>query len=180
MELLGTHKVTFEEIRSLAIQCHALDISAYHLFVDSTHEDKSETTKSTYQDLMTRRLLGLAIALRTKFYQGLKHKDTVPYVGACALMYKDKDNVEENVEFSMKDLCDKIIHADSISRPMEKGVEKQITTLRGKDNRDKSEWELSISVSLFAEGVLNWAQDVEKTAGQQSTTRAAGSVPAGG
>ncbi len=128
---------------------------------------------------MTRRLLGLAIALRTKFYQGLKHKDTVPYVGACALMYKYKDNVEENVEFSMKDLCDKIIHADSISRPMEKDVERQITTLRGRDHRDKSEWELGISVSLFAEGVLNWAQDVEERPADESEARAAESVPAG-
>ena len=180
MELLGTHKVTFEEIRSLAIQCHALDIAAYHLFVDGTHEDNSEKTKSTYQDLFTRKLLGLAIALRTKFYQGLDHEGTVRYVLPCGLMYRYKKNVESTVNFSMKDVCDKIIHADSISRPMEKGVEKQTTTLRGKDNRDKSEWELSMSVSLFAEAVLNWAQDVEETTADEAEARAEGSVPAGG
>lgn len=173
MELLGTHKVTFEEIRSLAIQCHGLDISAYHLFVDSTHEDKSEKTKSTYQDLFTRQLLGLAIALRTKFYQGLDHEGTVRYVGPCSLMYKHKKNVEQNAKFSMKDVCDKIIHADSISRHMEKGVEKPTTTLWGKDNRDKSEWELSMSVSLFAEAVLNWAQDVEENAAGETESQAA-------
>ena len=180
MELLGTHKVTFEEIRSLAIQCHALDISAYHLFVDSTHEDNSEKTKSAYHDLMTRKLLGLAIALRTKFYQGLDHEGTIPYVAACGLMYKHKKDIEENVAFSMKDVCDKIIHADSVSRYMEKGVEKPTTALRGKDNRDKSEWELSMSVSLFAEGVLNWVQDIEENTADESEAQAEGSIPARG
>ncbi len=177
MELLGTHKVSFEEIRSLAIQCHALDISAYHLFVDSTHEDKGDKTNSTYRDVFTRQLLSLAIALRTKFYQGLDHKSTTSYVIPCGLLYKYKKNVEENVYFSIKDVCDKIIHADSISRPMEKGVEKPTTTLRGKDNRDKSEWELSMSVNLFAEAVLNWAQDVEENLAEQSTGRAKGVLP---
>ena len=180
MELLGTHKITFEEIRSSAIKCHALDISAYHLFVDSTYSDKGDKAKSTYQDLFTRQLLGLAIALRTKFYQGLDHEGTVPYVTPCGLMYKRKQNIEENLCFSIKDVCDKIIHADRISRHMEKGVEKPTTTLRGKDNRDKSEWELSMSVSLFAEAVLNWVQDIEESSAQQSTARAEGSIPARG
>lgn len=162
MELLGAHKVTFEQIRSLAIQCHALDVGAHDLFVDSTHEDKSGKTKSTYQDLYTGRLLGLAIALRTKFYQGVSHADTGSYVDACGLMYKKKNDAEESVAFTIKDVCDKIIHADSVSRPMEKDVQKQTTTLQGTDPRDSSEWELGFSVSMFAEGVLNWVQNIEE------------------
>lgn len=161
MDLFGTHKVTFEVVRSLAIQCHALDISAYHLFVDSTHSDKGDKTKATYEELMTSQLLALAIALRTKFYQGFDHKNTIPYVSPSSLLYKYKKNTQETLEFSMKDVCDKIIHADRVLRHMDDGVEKPTTTLRGKDNRDKSEWELSMSVSLFAEAVLNWAQDVD-------------------
>ncbi len=178
MELLGTHKVTFDEIRSLAIQCHALDISAYHLFVDSTHKDNSGITKSTYHDLFTRQLLGLAIALRTKFYQGIKHEDTASYVTASGRMNKPKDGVEEFVNFSMKDVCDKIIHADSVSRSMEKDDKKPITIIRG-EHFDKLDWELTLSVSLFTEGVLNWTREFEEKPADDLEARAAESIPAG-
>lgn len=162
MDLFGTHKVTFEMVRSLAIQCHALDISAYHLFVDGTHSDKGDKTKATYEELFTGQLLGLAIALRTKFYQGIDHNNTIHFVSPCGLLYKYRNSAEETIKFSMKDVCDKIIHADSVCRHLESGVEKPTTTLRGRDNRDSSEWELSMSVSLFAEAVLNWAQDIDE------------------
>lgn len=163
MKLLSHHKVSFDLLRSLAIQCHALDISAYHLLADSTHSDKDGKTKATYEELFTSQLLSLAIALRTKFYQGLDHKSTTVYVSHCGLLYKYKQKQEETLNFSIKDVCDKIIHADEVSRYLENGVEKPTTTLQGKDNRDKSKWELSMSVSLFAEGVLNWVRDVEST-----------------
>ncbi|MEX2295918.1 MAG: hypothetical protein WD715_00775 [Dongiaceae bacterium] len=151
MDLFGTHQVTFDSIRKLAIECHALDLSAYHLLVDSTHADKKEKTKAIYEEIVTSQLLTLAIALRTKFYQGLDHKNTIPHVAACGLLFRYKQNNEEPVAFSMKDVCDKIIHAVSVSRHLEKGVERPTTTLRGTDNRENSDWELSMSVSLFAE-----------------------------
>jgi len=163
MELLGKHRVSFDVLRSLAVQCHALDISAYHLLLDSTHADLSRRTKAAYEELFTGQLLALAIALRMKFYQGLDHEATISYVSQCGLLYKYRQSDEETVKFSMKDVCDKIIHADSISRYLEPGVEKPTTTLKGKDSRDQSEWELSMSVSLFAEGVLNWIEDEQKT-----------------
>lgn len=161
MELLGTHKVSFESVRALAVQCHALDIAAYHLLSDSTHEDKSGKTKTTYEDMFTFQLLALAIALRTKFYQGANHEATVRYVSHCGFLFKYKNNAEESRAFSFKDVCDKIIHASTVSRYLERGVQKPTTTFRGAQG--KSEWELSISVSLFAEAVLNWVQDVEET-----------------
>src|SRR5438445_12221116 len=103
MELLGTHKVTFEVLRSMAIQCLPLDISAYHLFAGSTHSDNGDKTKVTYRELFTNQLRSLAIALRTKFYQGLDHESTVPYVSHCGLLYKYRQNAEETISFSMKD-----------------------------------------------------------------------------
>ena len=163
MELLGTHKVSFESVRALAVQCHALDIAAYHLLSDSTHEDKSGKTKTTYEELFTFQLLALAIALRTKFYQGENHKATVRYVSHCGFLSNYKNNAENPLEFSFKDVCDKIIHASTVSRHLERGVQKPTTTLRGQAQGNKFEWELSISVSLFAEAVLNWVQDVEET-----------------
>lgn len=161
MELLGTHKVSFEAVRSLAIQCHALDLSAYHLLLDSTHTDKDGKTKVAYEEIFTNQLLALAIAVRTKFYQGIPHKTTSRYVQHCGFLYRNDKGNEESLLFSIKDVCDKIIHAEAISRQLEQGVEKPTTTLRGR--YDKMEWELSLSISLFTEGVLNWVQDVEQT-----------------
>lgn len=161
MKLLGTHKVSFETVRSLAIQCHALDLSAYHLLLDSTHADSDGKTKAAYEELFTNQLLALAIAIRTKFYQGIPHKTTSRYVQHCGFLYKHDKSTEESLLFSIKDVCDKIIHAEAISRQLEQGVEKPTTTLRGR--HDKAEWELSLSMSLFTEGVLNWVQDAQRT-----------------
>jgi hypothetical protein len=169
MDLLGKHRVTFDGIRALAIQCHALDISAYHLLLDSTLAELTERTKACYEELFTGQLLALAIALRTKFYQGADHKATVTYVSDCGILFKYKrgpektEETEETVVFSIKDICDKIIHADSIFRCLDSGVEKPTTTIKGRDTRNQSEWELSISISLFAEGVLNWIDSFQES-----------------
>lgn len=159
MDLLGTHKVSFDTIRSLAVQCYALDAAAYPLLLEGTHTDMSGKTKAAYEELFTGQLLALAIALRIKFYQGFNHKNTVRYVSAAGLLYKD--NGKETLNFSIKDVCDKIIHADGVNRYLEPGISRPTTTLCGKE-RDKS-WELSMSVTLFVEGVLEWLQDADET-----------------
>jgi hypothetical protein len=161
MELFGTHKVSYDTLRSLAIQCHALDITAYHLLFDSTHIDEDGKTKAIYEELFTNKLLALAIALRTKFYQGLDHKATIPQVSHCGFLYSYKQTEESIINVSIKDICDKIIHADSVSRFLEQGIDKPTTTLQGRYKGNN--WELSMSVSLFAEAVLNWVQIVQKT-----------------
>ena len=162
MKLHGTHRISFDTVRSLAICCHALDISAYHLLYDSTHTNKDGKTKATYEELLTSQLLALAIALRTKFYQGQDHEVTVPYVLNCGFLFKYKNGKEQSATFSIKDVCDKIIHANTVSRHLECGDKVPTTTLQGQA-QDKSEWEMSMSVSLFAEAVLNWVQDVQDT-----------------
>ncbi|BAZ94906.1 cation/multidrug efflux pump [Thiohalobacter thiocyanaticus] len=161
MEILGTHKVTYDLLRTLAIQCHALDLAAYHLFVDSTCHGGLEKTKAAYQELFTASLLNLAIGLRTKFYQGVDHASTVAYVSNCGFLYKYRNNADLLTNFSIKDVCDKIIHADSVSRYLENGVKIPTTTFRGAEQEGKRSWELSMSVSLFSEGVLNWIDGVE-------------------
>lgn len=111
--------------------------------------------------MFTSNLLNLAITLRTKFYQGSDHTSTVPYVSHCGLLYKYRDNNEETINFSIKDICDKIIHADSVIRYLENEIKLPTTTFCGTAQNGKSSWELSMSVSLFTEGVLNWIHDVE-------------------
>lgn len=121
----------------------------------------AEKTKSAYEELLTTRLLSLAIALRTKFYQGLDHRSTISHISHCGLLYRYKNNREETLNFSMKDVCDKIIHADSIIRYLEPDVQLPTTTFSGADPRSNSTWELSMSVSLFAEAILNWIHCAE-------------------
>lgn len=163
MELLGIYKISFDTLRSAAIQCYALDTAAYPLLLDSTHACKTGKTQSIYEELFTEQLLAFAIALRTKFYQGLDYKNTASYISAAGLLYKYKNNTEETITFSVKDICDKIIHANKISRTLEPGISLPTTTFHGCDI-DKSKWELSISVTLFMEGVLSWLQDIENLA----------------
>lgn len=162
MDLLGTHKVSFNTVRALAIKCHALDLSAYHLLFTSTHTDKNGRSKITYEELFTSELLALAIALRTKFYQGYSHQNTSSYVSHSGLLYKFGKSAEVSENFSIKDVCDKIIHANSVQKYLSADDEKPTTTLSGQA-QDKSTWQLSMSVSLFTEGVLNWIDDVEET-----------------
>ena len=161
MQLFGTLKVSLANIRGLAIQCHALDLSAHHLLLDTTHDDSSGKTKEAYEELYSGQLLSLAITLRTLFYQGADHRSTAPHIAHCGILFREGKDFDEAVEFSIKDVCDKIIHAESFSRTLEQGVEKPTTTVRGTEQSGR-EWELSLSVSLFAEGVLNWVEHVAK------------------
>ena len=161
MQLLGTLKIPFSLVRSLAIQCHALDISAHHLLLDTTHNDKRGQTRRTYEELYSSQLLSLAIALRTLFYQGVDHVGTIEYIAHCGLLFKEGEKFDEAIAFSIKDVCDKIIHAASVNRYLEHDVEKPTTTIRGTDQGGQ-EWDLSLSVSFFAEGTLNWLEQLEQ------------------
>ena len=80
MRLHGTHKVSLDSVRIMAINCYALDLAAYPLFMDGTHSDKEGKTMAVYEELLTSQLLALAIALRTKFYQGADPQETIKYV----------------------------------------------------------------------------------------------------
>ena len=134
-----------------------MDVAAYPMFFDGTHTDNSGLTKQAYQELYAQKLLGFAIALRSMFYQGRDHQTTSPHVLACGFLDKWKEGEAVNTHlFTAKDICDKIIHANTISRYLEKDIPNPITYLRG--SQFGTEWEQSISVSLFTEGILNWLQ----------------------
>ena len=70
MNVLGTYRVSWEAVRRLAIECHALDSTAHRLLIDTTLDDTVGKNRIAYEELVTEKLLALAIALRMKFYQG--------------------------------------------------------------------------------------------------------------
>jgi len=163
MIILGKHKQSLALIRSVAITCHALDLSAEHLFVSGTYNNKGSFVKEIYDGLLSTHLLQLAVAIRTNIYQGLSDGNTENYVSHCGFLDLDGGEKQTTVSFSIKDVCDKIIHADEISRELDAtvGSAGSITVIRG--SRDKKKWEMSISIELFCEAVLNWLDDIDET-----------------
>jgi len=151
MDLFGTHRISVDSIRRLAVECHALDLSAVRLLIDTTI-DKPADVRAVYEEIFSEKLLTLAIALRTKFYQGVPSKGTLRFIGHSAfLLISEREDVHD---YTIKDICDKIIHAESIKRPLNDGTVQPITQIKGKHQGEP--WTLHISTGLFCEGLLNW------------------------
>jgi hypothetical protein len=164
MIILGKHKQSLDLIRSLAITSHALDLSAEHLFVSGTYNNKGPFVKEIYDGLLSTHLLQLAVAIRTNIYQGLLEGDSEKFVTHCGFLDIEDGEKERTVPFSIKDVCDKIIHADKISRELSDesvGSGRSVTVILG--SRGKEKWKMSISIELFCEAVLNWLDDVDET-----------------
>lgn len=156
MEIFGNHRISFEAIRRLAIECHALDTAAVQLLIDTTIDNR-DLVLAPYEELFSEKLLSLAIALRTKFYQGVPHSTTGRFVSHSGFLLITEN--EEIKAFTIKDICDKIIHANTVSRPLDDGTAQPITQIRGV--RNGIPWALHISTSLFCEGVLNWIASID-------------------
>lgn len=164
MQVLGTHKVSWDSVRRLAIECHALDAAAFPLLNDSVLNDKAGKIKTIYEELLTERLLALAIALRTRFYQGVDPESTKRYSNDCGLLYTAEFAFEDGPhEFSFKDICDKIVHADCVVKSVQTDRDAEITTFIGRQKRNGKfvGWRLALSVTLFSECLLNWIEGIE-------------------
>jgi hypothetical protein len=118
---------------------------------------KPELTRRTYEELFSEKLLSLAVALRTRFYQGAPNKGSEPFVGHSAFLLVSTR--EEIRPFTIKDVCDKLIHAKSITRPINDGTAQPVTQVRGTHQGDP--WILHISTGLFCEGILNWIESID-------------------
>jgi len=164
MNLFGTHQISLDAIRRLAVECHALDVSAVRLLIDTT-VNKPELARRTYEELFSEKLLSLAVALRTRFYQGAPSKGSERFVGHSAFLLISAREVVR--AFTIKDVCDKVIHAESISRPLNDGTAQPVTQVRG--THQGCSWALHISTSLFCEGVLNWIESIDSGSKDKST-----------
>ena len=177
--LLGKHKISYDFARSLAIDCHALDKTAYPLFFDTTYIPKSPRTIEIYNEKVSTSLLRLAISLRTLIYQDPETKEMFPDISFSGIY--NIGNRNDRADFDIKDVCDKIIHAEDISRVFQGKVTEvkmggilsgfdyekiefpdkdPVTFISGKYK--KSPWMLWISLSSFCEGVLRWIDELEK------------------
>lgn len=160
-EILGKHRQDFNEIRRLCLICHGLDLTSDKLFSDSTYNNKLGITNEVYQNLISGILLNLAAAIRINIYQGTLPKQKNFPITHCGFYYDDEELIGK--EFTIKDVCDKIIHADSISKealPPHILVNSKMA-VQFKGIHKRRAWTLDISIELFTEAVLNLLDELE-------------------
>jgi hypothetical protein len=163
MYLLGTHKVPFSAIRRLAIECHALSYSAMALLRRSDYPDLDGKTKEAYEELISEKLLQLAIGIRTKFYQGADHRITAGFLDDVGTYVKYCSFAEsEPLPFTLKDICDKIIHASSVHFVLDADVDVSFIELWGDQgtSRQPQNWVLTLMLPSVCEGILGWVDAI--------------------
>ena len=160
-EILSRYRQDFDEIRKLCLICHGLDLSTSSFSLDSSDWKISEPTGRVLQNIISSNILQLAIALRTNFYQkNILH--TEEPLNNSAWLYYDKELMDRPA--TLKQVCDKIIHADTFSKPVcPKGMSdhenKICTQLRGTEF--KKSWTLDIALDLFAKDILKILDRIE-------------------
>lgn len=153
----GLYHVGIDHIRSLAITCHALDGQFDRLFNSETICGQSKEIEHSYNQLLHTSLLNLAISIRVAFSKRPEYRLTGTGVTDCGLF--EVGAPREEGGFSTKDVCDKIIHANSIFKPVEPGVKGAGCSLRGTYKRKP--WQFEFAIAIFCEYVLKWLGEIE-------------------
>ena len=107
MQVLGKYNVTKEAIFRATILCHALDVALPNLNQLFPNICQGSWQCSEYERTLSETLLHLAIVLRSSINLGLDHSASLPYISGCGFLFSKN----ETLEFTVKDVCDKIIHA---------------------------------------------------------------------
>jgi hypothetical protein len=163
--LFETYLVSTDELRRLTLHAHGLDLSTTRLFYHPIIGEPSSRTELALNHLISDTLLRLAVSLRMYFYQGLIKGDEIEMDWLEAGIYFLKDMKVKQP--SLKEVCDKIIHADSISKPVlieeltpDETDHKASIHLQGKQ-RGK-EWVMDICLEALAERILRILDDYEE------------------
>lgn len=161
VDIFSTHRQDFNEVRRLCLICHGLDLTSDKLFTNSTYSNQLENTAAVFHNLFSGSLLRLAISIRVNLYQGKFHGQDDIVLSHCGFYFEDKS--EAALNFTIKDVCDKIIHADTITKaamPADRyGQVKLAARLEGK--KGKVSWALDLSIEMFTEAVLNYLDQLE-------------------
>ena len=137
--------------------CHALDTQFDSLFNADTICDKSPALIESYERLFASTLLNLAISIRVSLNHEPEYVSLTSGVQASGLFEKGAPRKEGG--FTVKDVCDKIIHADQVFKPHEPGVRGAGCTLRG--SHRGTPWEFGLGVSILCEFVLAWLDRID-------------------
>ena len=100
-------------------------------------------------------LLNLAISIRVSLCQEREYASTGMIEPAGVFL----EGGPETGGFSIKDVCDELIHADQIRKPIEPGVRRTGCELSG--SRSGQRWVIGLGVQIFCEYVLKWLDEIE-------------------
>lgn len=164
-EIFGKYRQDFGEIRRLCLVCHGLDLSTSTLSSGSSTWVLSEATNTALQNLVSSTLLHLAVAIRTNLYQNRMQGSDI-LLENSAWFYYDEELIERPA--TLKQVCDKIIHADTFSKlayPKEFSgrADKIATQIRGTEYK-RGAWTMSLVLDLLAEDILCMLDEVETKA----------------
>jgi len=125
----------------------------------SDYEDSDGRTTALYEELISEKLLQLAIAIRTKFYQGTDHRRTSGFLEDTGSLLKGvtaKDEAEH--PYTLKDICDKVIHANSVYFVLDSDMDVTYIELHGNQTvgRQTQSWMLTLLLPEVCEGILGW------------------------
>jgi hypothetical protein len=166
----GKLNVGLDRVRTLAILCHALDIQFDRLFNSETICGKQPRIHEAYGRLLSENLLNLAVSIRVSLSDEADYRTHDSGIMNAGLLER-KDDRNDTGRFSIKDVCDKIIHAERIYKPQEDGVQGAGCTLSGHE-RDQA-WDLHLGVQIFCEYVLKWLEEIENRATAKGNAPAA-------
>jgi hypothetical protein len=153
----GKYEVGLDDIRALAIECHALDHQFDSLFNQPTICGTTDRICRTYNRLLSTALLNLAISVRVSLALEPKYTATGMIEAAGIFLQGGRTG---HRGFSVKDICDKLIHADQIRKPIEAGVRGAGCELSG--SQFGQPWVFGLGVQIFCECVLQWLDELEE------------------
>lgn len=160
--VLEKHRQSFDEIRRLCFICNGLDRASSYIFTESTYTNPSDQSKSVLKSLLSSSLLHLAVSIRINLYQDIIENRSIPLETMAADYYEDEKLIARCV--SIKDVCDKIIHADAVTKPIFKyfplGKDEKISFQLKGSNRDKL-WTLNLCLEFFTEIILKMVDEIE-------------------
>jgi len=161
-EIFTKHRQDFNEVRRLCLICHGLDLTTSSFSTTESRLQPTDQVETVLQNLVSSNLLGLAIAIRVNLYQGTITQPNIE-LPESAWLYFDKELV--SMPATLKQVCDKIIHADSVTKPIIPssmvGADTKITIqFKGVEFKKKA-WTLNIVLERFAEDILNLLDEIE-------------------
>jgi len=161
-DLISRHRQDFNEIRRLSLICHGIDFTTSSFSSDNCRLKITENLESALQNLISSSLLNLAVAIRVNLYQEAISNPNIE-LPESSWLYYDKELIDRPA--TLKQVCDKIIHADTVAKPvlpegLWKGDSKIAIQFKGVEF-GKKEWTLNIVLERFTEDVLNLLDEIE-------------------
>ncbi|MCQ8850038.1 hypothetical protein NQT74_15725 [Alteromonas stellipolaris] len=153
--ILGKHRQDFDEIRRLCLICHGLDYTTSSFSDDEKGLRLSNSLSSAVESLISSNLLSLAIALRVNIYQKVIKFPNYE-LGKSSSLYYDNELVERAA--TLKQVIDKIIHADEVLKPivpdsLRNNPLKIAIQFKGTEFGRKK-WTMNVILEKFAEEIL--------------------------